>query len=695
MEIVTKGEDIHDHCLGCIKIWKCTVRPHDGESCEIIPCDLDCGARFHACKKEEHRLLCPNERVPCINAEYGCPFVMPRKYLGTHLNTCPASVIYCTMEWNRWPIPASKGQLSQQCHHQVFHKPQLDVALAMRDQRMLRKRWRQSYGSHKASKDDHCTKCSLMLPFPTIMKEPPTWKSTEGVCEAELSQASGQTAQSSEASSNVPSECPDSKSRQQRIFCDEPYRASKKVAETLNATLNMIANHKGDIFQENANSDPSLLFNMDSVEADVLPSEENKENIMDYVNHSTSVNNSTMCNYGVSSEKTNHQSTPMDTSPPAPSDYFGDNSNKYCIENGDFTYEKVIELVCDCDVIFANDTVVSEISSASILDHARKDVNPPIFCPFALSRASGSLWYPSSVPPWCACLGLDLNVESITRYKAQPKSMYTFLCAQEFRRDEYAWHYKNVHSEIHGGLNGWLEERCPLAQYGCTFGRRRFYPAPKGSSVVHNEILESFGVKFPTPVIETSNNRSNSQRLSCSATGTVHQNALISTTFHEANNNCRGFDVNRTEDRKSSINITQLPFEVLQYIAGFLDSFSLCNLSLTSRLLRDVCRSLLEERGIVVFRWERHETSKGITWRVACKRWFFSSSFSPIKQWCFEDGKNLSDHLKTCGYFNRNVKSDPYYFPMGVEPDHHTYQKLKNNPVETTRNSFENITTKL
>ncbi len=35
---------------------------------------------------------------------------------------------------------------------------------------------------------------------------------------------------------------------------------------------------------------------------------------------------------------------------------------------------------------------------------------------------------------------------------------------------------QNVHSDIHGGLNNWLEARCPLAAYGCGFAFRRLYP---------------------------------------------------------------------------------------------------------------------------------------------------------------------------------------------------------------------------
>lgn len=59
--------------------------------------------------------------------------------MATHLPVCPASVVHCTMEWNRWPVyskerrarvPFSQSNIHARCG-------QLDVALALRDQRVL------------------------------------------------------------------------------------------------------------------------------------------------------------------------------------------------------------------------------------------------------------------------------------------------------------------------------------------------------------------------------------------------------------------------------------------------------------------------------------------------------------------------------------------------------------------------------
>ncbi|KAJ9586120.1 hypothetical protein L9F63_020232 [Diploptera punctata] len=266
---------------------------------------------------------------------------------------------------------------------------------------------------------------------------------------------------------------------------------------------------------------------------------------------------------------------------------------------------------------YVNNMQVDDIFSTSVMDCSSSIIPPP----------------PSS-PPMIVSLGLNLTLESITRYQTKPKNMYTFLCAQEFRRDEYSWHYKNVHSDIHGGLNGWLEHRCPLAHYGCMYSLRRFYPITKGATVIHNDTLESFGVKPYVP-----------------------------------------FDINSTHVN-NLLPLCELPFEVLRHICRFLDSFSLCNLALTCRRLREVCCSLLEERGLVVQQWRRCLVGSTVSWSIAHKRWFFSTAFTPVREWGFEAGEHMSNHLKSCICFERNMDSKPYFHIFGNEPDPSLHAKL-------------------
>lgn len=88
----------HDiHCSKCVSVKKCAKlnilkcnEPKSVIECPIVLCRLSCGREFHACKQDEHNLLCPNAKVECINANYGCPLVMERRKIGWHLKTCPA-----------------------------------------------------------------------------------------------------------------------------------------------------------------------------------------------------------------------------------------------------------------------------------------------------------------------------------------------------------------------------------------------------------------------------------------------------------------------------------------------------------------------------------------------------------------------------------------------------------------------------
>ena len=299
-------------------------------------------------------------------------------------------------------------------------------------------------------------------------------------------------------------------------------------------------------------------------------------------------------------------------------------------------------------------------------------------------------------------LALDLNIESITRYQAKPKSMYTFLCAQQFRRDEYSWHFKNVHSDIHGGLSGWLEHRCPLAHYGCTYSARRLHPAPKGSKLVHNNIIEAFGVQPDVPsehVRQSLTRKISSVKSSISRVNALPSDVLTSTpnnpgpllnsldahntkestpeiltsmdydsavfingdaalvsqepitknllrscdSSNTCNNSSRepdamnsnvaadddcddvfavmeetGNDIPRDNQENCDM-LTSLPFEVLAHIAKFLDPFSLGNIALTNKVLREVACSLLETRGIVLLHWERQRVGQKLTWQTIYK----------------------------------------------------------------------------
>lgn len=214
--------------------------------------------------------------------------------------------------------------------------------------------------------------------------------------------------------------------------------------------------------------------------------------------------------------------------------------------------------------ILATNTMVGDIASASACDHASPQLSNP--SPFHTLR-------------------LDLVLECVARYQTKQRSMFTFVCGQLFRRDEFSSHFKNVHGDIHAGLNGWMEQRCPLAYYGCTYSQRRFCPSVQGFRIIHDRHLGSFGVQPGLPL------RSG--------------DAVPRSSCH----------LDAHGDQFSS-----LPFEVLQHVASFLDSFSLCQLSRTSRTMRDVCASLLQMRGMVVLLWEKKRRADGSpSWQITDK----------------------------------------------------------------------------
>ncbi|XP_047248220.1 F-box only protein 40 isoform X2 [Girardinichthys multiradiatus] len=129
---------IHKHCDNCYSVH-CQAPVNLSISCMVIKCHKHCGATFHMCKQDEHQLLCPYEMVPCLNVDFGCPLTMLRHKLAKHLEVCPASVVCCSQEWNRWPVHETDMTFYRKVSEnlQLNTETNLDVALALRDQALL------------------------------------------------------------------------------------------------------------------------------------------------------------------------------------------------------------------------------------------------------------------------------------------------------------------------------------------------------------------------------------------------------------------------------------------------------------------------------------------------------------------------------------------------------------------------------
>lgn len=176
-------------------------------------------------------------------------------------------------------------------------------------------------------------------------------------------------------------------------------------------------------------------------------------------------------------------------------------------------------------------------------------------------------------------LGLNVIIETIPKFQKN-YPMCSIPCDVDLRRDQYCSHFKNVHGDIHGGLNYWIQQRCPLAQYGCPYVRKRFRPGSKEGCLVFDHQIDNFGV---VPNCERAENI-----LAINSNGT--------------------FD------------LLCLPLELIERIAFFLDSYSVNQFSKTCRTAHDVCRNLLQRRGIVVLDWERGYYKDGsVLWKVRSK----------------------------------------------------------------------------
>ncbi|XP_032071451.1 F-box only protein 30 [Thamnophis elegans] len=709
-------EDLqHLHCVNCIS-RRCMTRSEAGISCDLIGCPMVCGAVFHLCKAEEHRLLCPLERVPCLNSGFGCPFTVTRNKIAEHLETCPASVVCCTMEWNRWPISYADRKSYENLSKDVDEIEQLDMALALQDQRMLLE-------SLKVATMTSKTPDPILKPREqSSVASAPDAAVANGLLPVDeesfgaLYQATVETTKSlataldilNTATSLLSSKLSILPCKRNADCCVKEHSSMQAMVEhdseeensmgavggikldILNQNGQLEQNGSSDIcydttkhYKLNMSLDNIPLcngFHLDDSSTEKLPQNE-ELNICNssQFNVANSIHSASPCDkaanvcnsvpvaqvkyeiplHSLSNGTTDHIYMSHDCNDEQlqreieqeklrnnvfsfiPQHTYNYLAN-YClsaskkdkaVDTSDLEItEDPMDLqgidlitaallfclgdspggrgISDCRIIdgyhvdfgtqtfslpsaiLATNTMVGEIASASACDHANPQLSNP--SPFQT-------------------LGLDLVLECVTRYQTK-RSMFTFVCGQLFRRNEFSSHFKNVHGDIHAGLNGWMEQRCPLAYYGCTYSQRRFCPSTQGAKIIHDRHLRSFGVQ-----------------------------PSISTVLSEPDKRCcLGLH---------SDNLSNLPFEVLQHIAGFLDGFSLCQLSQVSRLMRDVCGSLLQARGMVILLWEKRIYADGsFSWQIKEKVWRFSTAFCTVNEWKFADIVSMADHLKKCSY---------------------------------------------
>uniref|UniRef100_A0A8D0EI30 F-box protein 40 n=1 Tax=Strix occidentalis caurina TaxID=311401 RepID=A0A8D0EI30_STROC len=648
----------------------CRAPVEPSVSCMVISCRFHCGATFHMCKEEEHQLLCPLEQVSCLNSAYGCPFSMARFKLAKHLQVCPASVVCCSMEWNRWPNVDSDTTLHKNIMKETLNEECLDTALALRDQKILFRtlkiadlfpEWRrkvevvelmdEAMGGEEGAvggvacgsqEGDYQLSELSQRDREDLAKDKEgmdlgSYKTWENIFSKELlackvtgsaastgqktEEASKKTASaphadgSAEKAKEVPGGAEEAKDQNPEQVT--PNREMTGLAPWQEGVLerlkkevgvgdyNMYLVHHGGMlirFGQLAACTPKEKdFVYGNLEAQEVKTVYTFKVPVSYCGKRARLG-----------DALGHKMPTSDKSV---------DTSELGINLEELPKANIVQATLLCAL--EKELKGHEISEARgidglFMDFATQTYSFPLE-PFSSNAVLADILDEESPPE----LHVELYTECVTRRHNKSSSAFTFTCSHFFRRDEFPSHFKNVHADIQSCLDGWFQHRCPLAYLGCTFVQNHFRPDGLKAKVIYSRPLKTFAIK---PEVDT----------------------LLSES-----GKCNSTVANQGRDKDL---LSSLPVEVLKYIAGFLDSFSLSQLSQVSVLMRDICATLLQERGMVLLIWEKKRYSHGGTsWKI----WQFSSLFSRVNKWQRNDVACMSEHLKNCPFYQVEHKTDP------------------------------------
>ncbi|KAG9329923.1 hypothetical protein JZ751_028544 [Albula glossodonta] len=602
------------------------------------------------CKEEEHQLLCPNEKVPCLNAHYGCPFTMSRAKLAQHLRVCPASVVCCSLEWNRWPVEETSAVFNDN----VLKNPDrseelLDLSMALRDQRHL-------FDSLK-----------MKALFPELIEKVeerrPIPESLGAVGGEALSDGAGAFAQI------VTSPYYDPNDPDMRELTQEEREALAQDRDV--AGLDRYAFWEKMFSMEKGGCDYAVKTQADGKPADgkekrspsrclttleEVPQEScdgEAATFADVTKMSSASNLGDALARPTVNPPQNGPTQFTTCAPGAKTFVYGYlepmkiktvrtfkvptsfRAKQGRIRNPS-TVRKVSKAVDTSDLaVSAEDIPKWDEIQATLLCALEKElrghlISEPssadtLLCDFGTQTyefLSTPFKQNDSLMDITADRDLKLHVhidaECVTSRHNKASSAFTFLCSHFYRRDEFPSHFRNVHSDIQSCLSGWFQQRCPLAYLGCTYSQRRFQPATHRATVTYSQELSTFTLRPEVPPL-------------------LYDGVK---TIVSERKRARNLD-----------SLSRLPFEVLVHVASFLDSFTLSQLALVSRLMRDVCETLLQERGMVSLKWEKKTYAGGRScWRYRKKA---------MDRWRLDDVPSIAHHLRVCPFYQVEEKKEP------------------------------------
>ncbi|XP_061494020.1 F-box only protein 40 [Rhineura floridana] len=667
---------LHKHCEKCFNRY-CQVPVEPTVSCVVISCRSRCGAAFHVCKEDEHQLLCPLEQVSCVNSVYGCPFTMARFKVAKHLQVCPASIVSCSMEWNRWPNVDSEAVLCQNIMKEELSEGCLDVALALRDQNIL-------FESLKMA--EFFPECREACPMEEEAPDDVEYHPGEGAAGSGAGQSEANEAQAAELSQQERENLAKGKEGIDLVGYKAWENMFSKEFEACKVTGLLADNKKSENERKCLNTGQASGGNVeekppettsrvgDTEETQALPPvnlaaektglapwqdgvlEKLKAEvpIADYnmylVHHGRMLIHFGQLAACTPREKDfvygNLEAQEVKTvstfRPPV--SYYGKraclgdpvahkkpdksisvDTSELGINLEDLPKSNAIKTTLLCALekeLKGHEISESKSTDALYIDFGTQTYNFAME-PFSSTDVLADILDAKDLPN----LYLQLCSESVTQRHNKSNSAFTFSCNHVFRRDEFPSHFRNVHTDIQSCLNEWFQRRCPLAYLGCTFVQYPWRPSGEKSNVIYSQHLKTFALK---PDVDP----------------------LLS--------EAKKYNLSRNHRGKERDALSSLPLEILKYIAGFLDSCSLSQLAQVSVQMRDICATLLKERGMVFLQWEKKRYSHGGTsWRVRRKIWKFSSLFSTVNSWQFSDIPSMAVHLKTCPFYEVEQKKDP------------------------------------
>lgn len=589
---------------------------------------------------------------------------MPRRRLTQHLRSCPASVVCCSQDWNRWPIPDKTPQFYVNISQDHQTRQHLDVAMALRDQdRLFRSIKMKSVfpelmvvASVPKAQTSDVTPNSSHLSDKVLVEN--------DCAEPELSQEERDTLAKCKSVENI-----QKYSSWERMFKKEMdgCRETVKNLDQKEEREEEKAGEESQRCQNQTRGEYHLSNGAEDSRAQAAGGENGatgyapwQDGVLERLGKEVHIseynmylvhNGAMLINFGQLEACTPREkdfvygklepievqtisSYKVPTSYRAKRSHLKDPSQKpkmvhKGIDTADLgvfieelpKYDEVpMTLLCALEKELKGHSISQNVSTESLDDNVGTQTYNFLSAPF---QSEACL---ADIAPKDNSLFVNIETESVTRRHNKTSSAFTHICGHFFRRDEFSSHFKNVHSDIQSCLNGWFQQRCPLAYLGCTFTQTRFHPSGQQATIKYSQDVDML---------------------------VLQPQAFSSSTFCQSEQEMTRMD-----------HLSGLPPELLQHIVGYLDSFTLSQLSQASHLMRDVCTTLLQERGMVFLKWEKKMDSHGNSgWRCLNKVWSFSFAFSTVNKWSFSDNPSMSEHLKSCPYYCREERCEPVALP--------------------------------